>query len=334
MPDFQQVQDLLRSCAQENQWANRGPVYHAFRDAATRHANVGSDAVAVPVANAGLALEGMARLLEQDEGRPLRWLVSSFSFRNLGRGYFASSTVLDCTENGMLDLALVAALEPDDWDGMIVVNPFGSGAPNLFETYIEWALSTGKHVLLDNAAGFARTLPNWPWQSISLHQTKPYGAGEGGLAIVPADREEDLYALFDYGTVPDPASAWLNNSKISDISCAFLLDRLKRVDNWAPNYLEQAHRIDNLALQSGLVPLLPLTGDTPCMSRAYLAERPIELQELLKAKNLTFGKYYQPLQATPVASTLFSRLLNIPTHPDMSSLTDDEILTDLAGVIS
>ncbi len=204
----------------------------------------------------------------------------------------------------------------------------------MFEPFIERAKSSGKHLLLDNSAGFGTSMPNWPWQAISLHHTKPYGVGEGGLAIVPRERAESLYTLFDYGDLPNPPSAWLNNAKISDISCAFLLDRLETAESWHPNYITQGHRIDQLADRAGLKPLLPMNDTTPCMSRAYLADRPFALGALARAQHVTFGKYYQPVAATPVATDLYRHLINIPTHSDVAGLTDQEIVSDLRRILA
>ena len=69
-------------------------------------------------------------------------------------------------------------------------------------------------------------MPDWPYQSFSLHHTKPYGAGEGGLFLSPRDEAEAIYALLNFGPFDDNCSVWLNNGKLSDIACAFQLDRL------------------------------------------------------------------------------------------------------------
>lgn len=332
-PNYQRISQILDKCTETGQWANRGPVYESFREATHVYAHLPDDVAVVPCANAGLALEGMARRLSQQADRSLRWVVSAFSFRNIGRGYFTEALTVDCDNSGLLDTSAVAALDSETWDGMIIVNPFGLAQPSDLTSLIELGKSLGKHILIDNAAGFGARLPDWPWQSISFHHTKPYGVGEGGLAIVPVDQAEPLYELFNYGVLPEPPSAWLNNCKISDVSCAFLLDRLERASDWVPAYLEQAERVDAVAIGSGLRPLFPLNPVVPAMSRAYVAEVAFPLESLFAAKFVCFGKYYQPVADLPSAQSLYARILNIPAHPDMARLGENAFRDDICRVI-
>ncbi len=331
-PDFVRVSQILDACEKANQWANRGPVYDALRNAITEHAGLGQEIEVVPCANAGIALEAMARLLAARAGRMLRWVVSDFSFRNLGRGYFSNTIVVDCDARGLIDATAVKNLPEDAWDGLIMVNPFGQGSPSDFEA--ARALVQGKYLLLDNAAGFGTNIPDLPWQAVSLHHTKPYGVGEGGFAVVPTHHADAFYGLLNYGDLPDPPDSWLNNGKISDISCAYILDRLERAGAWRPAYFEQSARIDALAIAAGYKPLTPLNSEVPAMSRGYIAPQDVPLSRLSAARHIIFGKYYKPMTDKPVAAQLFRRLINIPTHPDMAQATDSVITDDLYALIS
>lgn len=262
----------------------------------------------------------------------MRWIGSAFSFKNLGRGYFSGMKFVDCTPTGLLQLEQVKALDPETWDGLVLTNPFGLAQD--LDDYIDFARTSGKALLIDNAAGLANTVPNWPWQSFSLHHTKPYGVGEGGLALVPAQLAEELYSLMNYGDLPGVPAAWLNNGKLSDISCAFHLDRLERHADWEPLYIEQALRIDKLAQRAGLSPLLPENTDIPAMSHAYLAPQPFSDVRINQTVTMTCGRFYIPLVDLPNVTSLFSRLVNIPTHPDMMKLSDEVILADLERMVA
>lgn len=329
-PDHNRVQALLDRCASENQWANRGPLYWHLADAFRTHFSLPDDQIVVPCSNGGVALEAMARLKAQDAGRPLRWIGSSFSFRNLGRGYFADMAVMDCTASGLLDLEAVRALDVDSFDGIVIVNPFGVFED--FSAYFDFARAHDKHLIIDNAAGVGPKVPDWPWQSFSLHHTKPYGFGEGGLAIVPAAAQDGFYELLDYGAVPRDPGAWLNNGKISDVSCAYLIDRLEQVDAWAPAYLEQAERIVGLALRAGFTPLKPEVGVTPAMSWPMRSHTPVSMETVMAADTVTFGKYYAPLAQTPGAVQLYDHLFNVPCHPDLGQLTDADIVAAMEAL--
>jgi dTDP-4-amino-4,6-dideoxygalactose transaminase len=329
--DMTRIATLLQRCDKENQWANRGPLFYQLAAAYSDHFGLSSDRVVTPCANAGIALEAMARRLSQIEKRPLRWVGSAFSFQNLARGYFADMQLVDCTPEGLMDLDAVRSLKSDSFDGIVVVNPFGHFRD--FSAYIRFAQETDKHLIFDNAAGVDSVVPDWPWQAFSLHHTKPYGVGEGGLAITPASEAEPFYALLNYGLVPENSADWLNNGKISDISCAFLIDRLENVGTWRPWFHEQAVRVAEIAAGLGLHPLRPVGDAAPAMSWAFITPKPIPLDRVLNSTTLVFGKYYKPLAPLPNTLRLFDHLLNIPTHPDVGQLTNHALRSAIVELL-
>jgi len=122
---------------------------------------------------------------------------------------------------------------------------------------------------------------------------------------------------------------WLNNGKLSDISCAYLIDRLESTGTWAPLYAEQQARIVKLAIGSGLLPLINPEKSQPFTSVPFLAPQPMGRENLELSRNLTFAKYYQPISQTPNARFIFERIVNIPSHPDVAKLTDRAVLDDM-----
>ena len=328
-PDMAYITRLLDLCIETNMWANRGPLYHMLAEKYQAHMNVPLDRKIVPCANGGIGLEALGRHLEQGFGRKIRWVGSSFSFSNLGRGYFAGMQFIDCTLQGILDVEILASLDPSTFDGFVVTNPFGAWPD--FSPFIEFAKSSGKFMLIDNAAGLSEQLPDWPYQSFSLHHTKPYGAGEGGLMLCPAGEAEAIYGLVSYGPLDEAGKwSWINNGKVSDISCAFQIDRLASCDSWKPRYVEQTRRITELAARVGLTPLYPFDETIPATSLPFCSAEPILEERVQASKFLTLSKYYQPLAPTPVCMDIFSRLVNIPCHPDVAFISDDRLLHDFA----
>ena len=243
-----------------------------------------------------------------------------------GRGYFSTATAVDCDAQGLLSLDELAALPLDAYDGIVVTNPFGLCRD--FDRYRDFADRHSKAVLLDNAAGVRRSIPEVDYQSLSLHHTKPYGVGEGGLAVLPAAQAEEFFELIDYRNLtPDRADCWLNNGKLSDLACAFHLDRLDRSPEWVPRYETQAARILQIARQAGLRQLLPLDGSTVATSLPFLEDRPVPVSQL-ENPLLTLGKYYAPLAPTPNAAVIYERIVHVPSHPDVARLDTGE-LTDM-----
>ena len=327
-PDLDRVGQLLEAPARHNHWTNRGPLHRVLALAFHEYFGLGSDRAVVPCANGGIALETLARLHDARAGKRLRWVVSSFSFWNLGRGYFSTATVIDCDAEGLLSLDELAALPLDAYDGIVVTNPFGLCRD--FDRYRDFAGRHDKAMLIDNAAGVRRSIPEVDYQSLSLHHTKPYGVGEGGLAVLPAAEAEEFFELIDYRTLaPRRAGCWLNNGKLSDLACAFHLDRLERSPEWAPHYELQAARILRIAQGVGLRPLLPPDGSTVATSLPFLADRPILVSQL-ENPLLTLGKYYVPLAPTPNAGVIYERIVNVPSHPDVARLDARELADVLA----
>jgi len=330
-PDMARISSLLEICAAQNTWANRGPLYEKLANDYSAHFGLTSACSITPCANAGIALEAMARVLASREDRKLKWVGSAFSFQNLGRGFFADMTLLDCTEQGLLDLDRVRELPSDSFDGIIVVNPFGLFQD--FSEYTAFSQETGKFLLIDNAAGISRSMPDWPWQALSLHHTKPYGMGEGGLALTPSEASGELYSLLNYGPVPRDAASWLNNGKLSDIACAFLIERLEKAPEWEPLYLEQSARVHRIASGLGFSPIRPFGVTAPAMSWGYIGPNEIPLERVMETRRLTFAKYYKPLAESPKTKALYAHLVNIPTHPDVAALTDGELEDEIARLL-
>lgn len=332
-PDMSLVTSLLSECAAQNQWANFGPLYHRLADEYAQFMQLSDDVAVVPCANAGLGLELQARLMAAQAGvSQIRWVGPSLSFRNLGRGYFSDMTVLDCDALGVLDLSLVKTLPLDSYDGLVVVNPFGMSRD--FDGLIAFAKANEKKLLIDNAAGIDRTVPDWPWQVFSLHQTKPYGMGEGGMIIVPRGERDQLVDLMNYGHAPEDPALWLNNCKISDIACAFHLARLQTVKNWESLYRDQCARIEGLFAKLGVCPLhnperAPLVTSLP-----FLMPDVVDLERLVAPRQIPVARQYTPLGSNKHATWLHERLINFPSHPDMSQLSDDRILCDIEELLT
>jgi dTDP-4-amino-4,6-dideoxygalactose transaminase len=321
-PDSNRILEFLAESEAANQWANGGPVFRALRESYREFVKLPASRDVLPCTNAGVALELLARLHEHKAQRSLRWVASSFSFCNLGRGYFADMRLCDCDEHGMLDLDELARLPDDSYDGIIVTNIFGLWKE--FTPYIEFAARRHKVLIIDNAAGLGEHIPNHDYQVFSLHQTKPFGAGEGGLAIMPADESELAAELLNYKTLQTEPSLWLNNGKISDISCAYLLDRLERYPEWGVLYQYQANRVIQIAESAGLTRLFPYAHHSIATCLPFLAPHPVELPQL-DNRSLTLGKFYKPLAPTRRAQSVYARIVNVPSHPDVAGLPREEL---------
>ena len=122
-------------------------------------------------------------------------------------GPLAGATVLDCDDKGLLDLETLAALDPDSWDGAVLTNVFGLRS-DLHE-YVKLCRDLGKDLIVDSAGlllGFSRQNARGSADEIlSFHQTKPWGMGEGGCAIVTREQAPKLREFMNCGEGLDQA---------------------------------------------------------------------------------------------------------------------------------
>ena len=186
------------------------------------------------------------------------------------------------------------------------------------------ALWTRQRIRLfdDNAAGIASDI-RISYQSFSLHHTKPFGFGEGGLAVIPSDDRETFLSLMEYTPIETAvANLWITNGKLSDLACASQVARLEASPNWLPLYRMQSERILSIGEKFNFRPLLPI--QTPATSVPLLAEFPICRNSLVNDA-MVLAKYYKPLASTTRCQDIFNRIVNIPVHPDVAQLTNVDI---------
>jgi hypothetical protein len=260
--------------------------------------------------------------------------VSAYTFFSQRIGPFADSIVVDCDDRGLTDLDAVAALPDDAWDGLVVTNLFAGLAS--VRPFADFCRARGKTIIVDSAAamfGPARDWPEHPNETISFHQTKPWGAGEGGCIIV--DRADAALArsLINLGLgAPPLAKAFAANAKISDIASAVILERLERLPAWAPTYGAQRARIETLCRELGVPLLLLAPHDAILASVPALSAQPAGRQDFTGIK-FDLGKYYPPLDdRCRTARGLFARIVNVPSHCGMAVIETDalaRVLTQL-----
>lgn len=324
LTNTERITDLFRLSMKFNHWANQGPLWNLLSQCYLRYLKNLKNKVVIPCANGGLGLTALIKLHNIKQEKKLRWVISSFGFANTNRGELFNAQIIDCDENGLFSLNNLAELKLNSYDGIIVTNPFGS--INNFSEYSEWAKKNDKVLLIDNAAGINKNIPDIPYQSFSLHHTKPFGFGEGGFVIIPESEKELFLKLIEYTPIKNlEKKFWLNNSKISDISCAYLIERLENTEEWVPRYLAQTKRVIKIAAEHDLEPLVDkLDKKIPFMSIAFVSSNKIDLESFRNEK-IAFGKYYQPIKNLNNAKNIYDRVINIPTHPNVSKISDTRL---------
>lgn len=321
------LRDLLALSHTANHWTNFGPVNRRFEQSIQALLSLPADREVVSCKSATDALHLLVHSHELEAGRALKWVTSAFGFFSTRTGPLSAARLVDCDEQGVIDLDALRALPTDDWDGVVIVNPFALARD--LEPLLELARHLGKRVIVDNAAALftpTRRGADYPDEAISFHHTKPWGMGEGGCAIVSSRRAGTLRALTNFGVGLDAnARVAARNAKLSEFDAALVLQRLANLPSWRRLYEMQRRRILSIAEPLGLTPLGPerrwvLQAHVPLLAPAPVAP------EALANPVLTLRKYYRPLETGHrVAQDLFDRIVCVPCHDGVASVETGQI---------
>jgi dTDP-4-amino-4,6-dideoxygalactose transaminase len=332
--DFGRIGEILELARRANHWTNFGPVTAALERALQHVMRVPQSRAVVMCSSATTALYAVVGLHALKRGRRLRVVTSAYGFFCANSGPLTDTVkVLDCDELGLLDLQALAREPVEAYDGVLVTNVFGMSRQ--FDAYREFCQARGKVLIVDNATapvGYERNYEGAPDEVISFHHTKPWGMGEGGCAIVARADADTVRGLLNFGVGLPPAAAFYStNGKISDFASALILERLERYPVWAAHYRAQYARILQLARKAGL-PQFRATSDEAVHAHLPLvAPAPRDMKELAKHP-FPIRKYYKPLADTPVARSLYARMVNVPAHSGMAGVPTEVISQTLAKI--
>jgi len=292
-----------------------------------------ADRVALPCASGTHALFAAAALAEREFER--RWIVSAYGFRATVIGPFANTIVIDCDENGIIDVGRLVD-RVNDYDGIVATNPFGLLAD--MKTLVDFSRKQQKVLIIDNAAafvGFDRSDHAGVFECLSFHHTKPYGFGEGGCLIVDRVLQDRARSVLDFGYRFEQSGGrrGMSNGKLSEPAAAFILARHLSEPNWAPAYRQQFARILGIAGKQGFRPLIDeksigqgAYGNLPLIASFAIGE------DFLPNDVTTLRKYYKPLAPCETATNLYSRIVNFPIHPGIQNI-EDRVVTELFAEI-
>lgn len=337
VPDLAFVGVLLDRSLKAGQWTNFGPVSRKLEQVVHTDLGLRPTRSLVACSSGTAALFALVSLYGFLSGRPLRWVVSSFTFRCQRQGPLADAIVVDCNERGILDVDTLKSLDPDGFDGVILTPLFGM--PQDLALIETWCRRAGKKLLVDAATCIGAMEDGAPVGSIgdgaafSLHHTKPLGFGEGGFAVVPAQHEDATRSLLNFGRYGKvDTGIWSTNGKLSDPAAAFLLDRWRARDSLRAAHVRNYRRIEALATKAGCTTLTVLDDAEHFPSCVpLLLPTP---HTLATDTPLPWMRYYEPLAlGLPMAANLFSRILCLPCHPGLDAVTDAAVEATLATAL-
>jgi dTDP-4-amino-4,6-dideoxygalactose transaminase len=336
-PDYEHIRELLAPSEASGVWSNFGPVSLQLEETVAQILSLPSDRRVIACTNGTVALHGLVQLYEHIAGRPLRWVVSAFTFHAQRQGPLAGARILDCEAQGFLDPDALAALPTDSYDGIVVTNLFGTALH--VELYEELAARAGKILLFDSATCFDSTYQSKPFggfgagELFSFHHTKPCGFGEGGCAVVPAELEDTFRSLINFGLYKGiDTGARSSNGKMSDVAAAFIIDRLRHREAIHVAHQQQFRRLVGIARDLGLALLVDGGQEVFPNLVPVLFPHPVGLDRL-SGGPLIIHKYYRPMASRPRADALYAHIVCFPCHAGVAQIADDELRAFLATLI-
>ncbi len=226
LPTFEQYTHYLRQIDQARIYSNRGPLVKLLESRYAGKLGMPNPALVVLCSNATLAIQGFLQISEVNT-----WHVPSFTFAATVHAAIQSGKQV-IMEDIIEDTWMISpdVIKNPKLEGIVPVLPFG--APFNPSPY-----SHLSHVLIDAAAsiGGARAWVNnlqESWAAVfSLHATKSFGIGEGGLIVFGSEAiAAEFRSWINFGFLGSRDSVTLaTNAKLSEFHAAVGLAVL---DNW------------------------------------------------------------------------------------------------------
>jgi dTDP-4-amino-4,6-dideoxygalactose transaminase len=317
-------------------YSNFGPVSQLLEAYIAKDLQLPDHRCVVATANGTCALMALLGLHDYLHHKKLRWVVSGYGFFSTAIGPLQEAKIVDCDENGMLDLAQLKQLDPSSYDGIILTNVVGVVGD--IQAHKDFCQENNKLLLMDNAAAYYTPVRDGGIDEIvSFHHTKPAGFGEGGCVIVDKKHAPIIRSLINFSVNLDEVGRYnyiAQNGKISDLACAYILQQLIQLQENKMYYQAQYIRIKNISKNLGFEIMQEISQDNICRhlpgSVPVLSNKMTSNDDLLN-KHFVMRKYYKPLTAgCDKAEGIYSKNINIPCHPGMKNVTDETVKKVLA----
>lgn len=197
-------------------------------------------------------------------------------------------------------------------------------------------------LIVDSAAALGGKLPDGRYagcqgvaEVFSMHATKPFGVGEGGLVMTNPILAERVRRAINFGMRDgDPAMAGING-KLSEFHAAVGLAMLRRIighiearTTVAARYCQKVRR--NIPNWIGTPPwqLYPTLVSDPERIIRHAAERGIELRRYYRPA-LHRSRHFYEKAPFPVSEHLAEHMLCLPIYSDMSTAEQARVIETL-----
>ena len=360
LPDPSEVVPYLREMHDNRWYTNFGPLNTRFEASMVDFfAENGSPALAVQTFSSATAgLELILRAMRLPEGGRVLIPALTFPATALAVMNAGLEPVLGDVDVLSWELTVEVAAAAHAARPLVAVMPVAAfGKPVPMDGWRSFQRATGVPVVVDAAASLGQqAVPKDLTAVFSLHATKPFGIGEGGLAVSgDAELLARAKSLSNFGFwggtgVVQQAGT---NAKLGEYYAAVGLVQLKRWSETlerrravAALYLERLMPFDNkLRLQAGI------EGFVPAVFPVFIAGKRLAIGEAMAAVGIQTRYWYLPLldQHPALAHLSFAEgngadkmracdelergLVGLPFHGFLSAADIDRVCNVLAECV-
>ena len=320
-PNFNRVQSLLDESIRKNHYTNSGPLGKKLEDLLREKLKIEDSKIVRVTSNGTAALHALVEGMKIYHSKDLKFATHAWTFPSAVIGPLKDTQIVDLTQDFDIDLNQVTAV-----DGIIVTNPFGYLMD--IDAHSKWAKDNGKILIYDNAAAplsYKRTskisgtnsLNLCDGSFISLHQTKLLGFGEGGLLVADKKYEESIDRAMNFGF--DSNRNWHSHSsnyRMSDLSAAFIYDHIDRNFEHIIEHSTNIESVFDEVCKHNEWHKMPNRAGDWCLlnSLVFFTDE----KNVKNLNNFEWKKYYTPLESLPIAESLFSKVICLPSHLEVS----------------
>ncbi|RDJ25408.1 hypothetical protein DWF00_15570 [Bosea caraganae] len=347
LPPVSAYLELFQQIYDSGTFSNFGPVSRRFEaQILAKYGDANECCVAAANATAGLSAALIAANVKGDV------LVPAFTFPASSGAVRAANlrpVIADVDEKTWaLSVEIIARhCEASLPAAVMLVSPFGIN--HGFDEEIAFCLARGIAVVIDNAAGLG--VPRKPrctdlnlFEVFSLHATKAFAVGEGGLIFGHAERLQDIQSALNFGLGRGYQSKvnWGFNGKLSEFQAAIGLAQLDIIDE-AVRYRQEFAA----AYLARLPTILPgSASSSPWQCFPYLLSSKSaadQLEQRAAMAGIELRRYYRPslsnwpeidtAHACPVSESLADRMCALPVRATNDLAKRQEIVEALASLI-
>jgi len=361
-PNFPKAEDLVEdyeAIIAANWFTNFGPFEQKFSLECARF--VHDAAYATTISNCTQGLEAAVDLLFDKKKKKV--IMPSFTFSAgaevlIRQGFTPVLIDIDAAtwQPDIRQAGQTLKLDQNNFAGILLCNIFGVGNKNV-QAWEELSKKTGLPLIIDSAAGYGSQYfddemlgMRGDCEVFSMHATKPFAIGEGGL-VVSRNKKliDDIRSWQNFGFSTQRSVQMIGtNAKLQEVNAAIGLRQLTHFsERLKARRLTLAQYQDALSGYACEFQANDQLSTVPFTSVVFeTEEKAARIYNALLTNGVEVKKYYSPLHAQDeimkyavvgdtlsVTDKIAGRILSLPTHDYMSKNDIDYIISTIVDAL-